>query len=116
MSFCHGTPKLGVQLESPEILEIGTFTTLEAHNFCEDLQLKWDLKQSCSPRWNPSNGMWIFTQKQVNQGDFQLLVVKSQIGSFTPGPSFGDNLCFNYSNGSCKPIVDIYISRDFQCY
>ncbi len=38
-------------------------------------------------------------------------MVKSQIGSLTPDPSFGHNLCFKYPNGSCKPILDIYISR-----
>jgi hypothetical protein len=43
-------------------------------------------------------------------------VVRSQIGSLTPNLSFGHNLCFKYSNGSCKPILDIYISRNFQWY
>jgi hypothetical protein len=30
--------------------------------------------------------------------------------------SFGHNLCFKCSNGSCKLISDIYILRDFQWY
>ncbi len=34
----------------------------------------------------------------------------------TPNFSFGHNLCYKYSNGSCKPILNIYISRDFQWY
>jgi hypothetical protein len=53
---------------------------------------------------------------QVNQGDFWLLVVKNQIGSLISGPSFGHNLCFKYSNGSCEPILDIQGSRTFQWY
>ncbi len=34
----------------------------------------------------------------------------------TPGPSFGHNLCVKCPNGSCEPILDIYISRSFQWY
>jgi hypothetical protein len=29
--------------------------------------------------------------------------------AFCPGPSFSHNLCFKCPNGSCKPILDIYI-------
>jgi hypothetical protein len=36
------------------------------------------------------------------------------LGNLTIGPSFGHNLCFKYSNGSCKPTLDIYILRTFQ--
>jgi hypothetical protein len=31
-------------------------------------------------------------------------------------PSFGHNLCLKYLNGSCEPILDIYIPRNFQWY
>ncbi len=34
----------------------------------------------------------------------------------TLGPSFGHNLCFRCSNGSCKPIWDIYVPKAFQWY
>ncbi len=30
--------------------------------------------------------------------------------------SFGHNLCFKYPNGSCEPILDIYVPRFFQWY
>jgi hypothetical protein len=40
-------------------------------------------------------------------------MVESQIGILIHGPSFGDNLCFKYSNGMCKPILDIYILGTF---
>jgi len=50
------------------------------------------------------------------QGDSQLLMVKNQIGTLTPNPSFGHNLCYKYSNGSCKPNLDICISKKFQWY
>jgi hypothetical protein len=60
--------------------------------------------------------MWHVTWTQVNQGDFQLLVVKSQIDSWIHGTFFGHNFCFKYSNGSCDPILHIYVSRDLQWY
>jgi len=60
--------------------------------------------------------MWHATCTQINEGNSWLLVVKSQIGTLTPSLSFSNNLCFNYSNESCKPIFDIFISRSFQWY
>ncbi len=36
--------------------------------------------------------------------------------NLTPGSSFGHNLCFKYSNGSCEPILYIYVPRYFQWY
>jgi len=35
---------------------------------------------------------------------------------FDSQPFFGHNLCFKCLNGSCKPILDIYISIVFQWY
>jgi hypothetical protein len=60
--------------------------------------------------------MWHTTCKQVNQGDSRILMVENQIGNLTPGLTFGHNLCLKYPNGSCKPILDIYIPRTFQWY
>ncbi len=56
------------------------------------------------------------TYMQVNQGDYRLLVVESQIGNLIPGFFWDHNLCFKYSNGSCEPILNIYVSRAFQWY
>jgi hypothetical protein len=53
---------------------------------------------------------------QVNQGDSQLLTIENQIGTLISDLSFGHNLCFKYSNESCKPILDIYVSRYFEWY
>jgi hypothetical protein len=57
--------------------------------------------------------MWHATYTQVNQGDSWFLVVKSEISSLDLNFSFGHNLCFKYPNGSCKPILDIYVLRTF---
>jgi len=98
MSFCLGTPKW------------------RPITLCANLRLRWGLKQSCSSHWELFKGMWHITYTQGNQGDPWLLVVMSQIGNLTLGPSFGHNLCFNSPNGSCEPILDIYILRAFQWY
>ncbi len=81
-----------------------------------NLQLTWGLNQSCNTCQELSNGMWHTTCMQGSQGDYWLLVVESQIGNLTPSPSFGHNLCFNYSNESCKPILNIQVPRVFQWY
>jgi hypothetical protein len=43
-------------------------------------------------------------------------VVESQIGYLTSNLLFGHNLCFKYSNGTCKPILDIHVSKKFEWY
>ncbi len=43
-------------------------------------------------------------------------MVGSQIVNLTCNLSFGHNLCFRCPNGSCKPILDIYILIAFQSY
>jgi len=78
---------------------------------CVNLRLRWGLKQSCSPHQKISNDMWHATWKQGNWGNFWLLVVRSQIANLTLDFSFGHNLCFKYPNGSCQPILDIYVPR-----
>ncbi len=42
--------------------------------------------------------------------------VVTQINILTPNFSFGHDLCFKYSNESCKFILDIYILKVFQWY
>ncbi len=76
---------------------------------CEDLRLRWGLKQSCNHCRELSNDMWHATCTQGNRGNYWLLMVGSQIGILTPDLSFGHNLCFKNSNGSCEPILDIYV-------
>jgi hypothetical protein len=53
---------------------------------------------------------------QINQGDSKLLVVEIQIGNLTIDRYFNYNLCFKYSNGSCEPILDIFVLSVFQWY
>jgi hypothetical protein len=124
MSFCPRThsgspeiPKIRTHSGSPEIPKIKIPTELwRPITLCVDLRLRWSPKQSCSLCWELFNGMWHVTCTQGNQSDSQLLVVGSQIGNLTFGPSFVHNLCFRYLNGSWKAILDIYVLRSFQWY
>jgi len=81
-----------------------------------NLWLRWGLKQSCNLRWEFSKGMSHATCTQGNWGDSCLLVVGCQTDNLTFIPSFGHNLCFKCPNGSCEPILDIYVPKDFQWY
>jgi hypothetical protein len=112
ISFCFRTPKLGV-LKFPKL---GIPWLWKPITSCADLRLRWGLKQSCKSRWDLFSDMFHATWTQVNQGDSRLFVVRNQIGNLILGLSFGHNLCFKYSNGTCKPILHIYVLRDFQWY
>jgi len=80
----------------------------------EDLGSQCGLKQSCSSRRELSNAVSHSRIGHREEVDSQLLVVGSQIGSSTPGLSFGHNLCFRCLNEQWEPILDIYVSRTFQ--
>jgi hypothetical protein len=54
------------------------------------------------------------TYMRGNRGDSWLLMVGSQFSNLTPNRSFGHNLCFKCPNGSCEPILDIYVSKAFE--
>ncbi len=72
------------------------------------------LNKSCSLRRDLSNDV---SHSQIGcreEVDSRLLVVGSQTGSLTPGPSFAHNLSFRCPNGQCEAIFDIYASRPFQ--
>ncbi len=75
-----------------------------------------DLKQTRSSPQELSNGVSHFTCTHRDQVDSRLLVVGSQTGNLTPGPSFKHNWCYRCPNGSCEAILDIYASRPFQWY
>jgi hypothetical protein len=72
------------------------------------LGLGRSLNQSCS-----SNAMSHSLRQRREEVDSQLLVVGSQTGNLTPGPSFAHNLGYKCPNGPCKAILGIYSSRPF---
>jgi hypothetical protein len=83
---------------------------------CVNLQLRWGLKQICSPRWELFNDIWNVIFTHVIQGNSWLLIIKSQIDILILDPSFDHNLYYKYSNGSCEPMLNIYVLKYFQWY
>jgi hypothetical protein len=72
-----------------------------------NLGSRCSLKQSCSSHRELFNGMSHVICSQVNRVDSGLFMVGSQTGNFTPGRSFGHNLCFECPNEQFDPILDI---------
>jgi hypothetical protein len=114
------TPKCHFVLGFPswivKFLKLGLPWILGPIILCANLRLRWSLKQSCSLRQELSIDIRHITCIKGNQGDYWLLVVKSQIDNLTPDLSFGHNLCFKCPNGSCEFILNIYVSKAFQWY
>jgi len=65
------------------------------------------LNQSCSSHRELFNAMSHSFRRCREEVDSQLLVVGSQTGSLTPGPSFTHNLGCRCPNGQCEAILDI---------
>jgi hypothetical protein len=101
------------QMGIPKSLRLGVSQLCGTITCCVDLWSGQGQNQSCSPRRELSNDVLYAICTQGNQVDSWLPVVGSQITNLTPDLSFGHNLCFRCSNGSCKPILDIYISIAF---
>jgi hypothetical protein len=78
--------------------------------------LRWSLKQSNSPRWDPFQQ---YVTRHLHPRKLSQFLTFSGWESnfqFDSRLSFGHNLCFRCPNESCKPILDIYISIAFQWY
>jgi hypothetical protein len=98
----------------PKLSRFGLPGLCEFITLCSNLGLGWGLKQTCSSHWELSKGVLHFICTNRGQVNSRLLMVESQTGSLTPGPSFFHNLCWRCPNGSCKAIFDIYTSISFQ--
>jgi hypothetical protein len=81
-----------------------------------DLRSTCGLKQSYNSCQELSNDMSHALCRQVNWVDSRLFVVRSQIASLIPDPSFSHNLCFRCPNEQWELILDIYVLRAFQWY
>jgi len=103
MSFCSETLKLRVSKFS----KLGLPWLWRPISFCANLRLKWNMNKSFNLCRDLSNNMWHITYPQANQGNSWLLMVVNQIRKLSPDLFFDHNLCFKYSNGTCKPFLDI---------
>jgi hypothetical protein len=113
MAFFLGNPKLESR-NCPETVPVGVPGLWELITPDCRVGSPRGLNRSYSPR----RDLFIdVSHSQIEcreEVDFRLLVVGSQIGNLTPGPSFAHNLGFRCPNGQCKAIFDIYASRPFQ--
>jgi hypothetical protein len=103
-------------VQVPKLLMLGLSQLWGPITLCADLQLRWGLKKSCSLHQDLSKSMLDATCMQEKRVDSRLLVVRSQIANLTSGSSFGHNLCFKCPNGTCNPILDINVPKDFKWY
>jgi hypothetical protein len=109
MAQIPGTPKLASR-NCPEIV-LGLW---ELITFDSRIRLQRGLNQSCSPHRDLSNSVSHFQIGCREEVDSRLLMVGSQTGSLTPGPSFAHNLGYKCPNDQYEAIFDIYASRPFQ--
>jgi hypothetical protein len=113
MALFPGTPKLESRncprLES-QVGVPGLWTAIAPR---PEFGLGQALNQSCSSRRELSNAMSHSLRRRQKEVDSRLLVVGSQTGSLTPGPSFAHKLGCRCPNGQCEAILDIYASRGF---
>ncbi len=113
MALFPGTPKLESR-NRPETVLVGVPGLWEL--IIPDCKV-WSrrgLNQTYSPRRDRSNDVWHSQFGGRKEVDSRLLVVRSQIASLTPGPSFAHNLGYRCSNGQGEAIFVIYASRPFQ--
>jgi hypothetical protein len=81
------------------------------HNPSLGLATKARTCEGAGQEWSP--GVTFHAPKNVGECGRVWRNEPSQIGNLTPGLSFGYNLRFKYPNGSCEPILDIYVLEDF---
>jgi hypothetical protein len=110
----NGSLSWGSQNGVPKLSRFGLLGLWTLITLRPELVLEQDLNQSYSSLQELFNGVSHFTCTHRNRVDSRLLVVKSQIASLTPGPSFDHNLCCRCPNGSYEAILNIYTSRNFQ--
>jgi hypothetical protein len=87
------TPKSGVLKFS----KLGLSPLWKPITFCEDLWLRWSMKQSCIPRRDLFNNIWHAAWTHIIQGDSWLLMVENQIDILIPDLFFNHNLYCKYS-------------------
>jgi hypothetical protein len=111
----NGTFSRDSQGRVPKLSRVRVLGLWELISPGSDLRLEWGLNQSCSSPWELSKMLHSYSKRR-EEIDSRLLVVGSQTGSLTPGPSFAHNLGCRYPNGTCEAILGIYTSRPFHWY
>jgi hypothetical protein len=106
MSFCPETPN-----GNPKIPKIGSPVILGAHNFVCKPPIKMIFRTNL---YLSLRAFQRYVAHHLNVRKSRRFLIFN--GHLTPNLSFGHNLCFKCQYGSCKTILDIYVSRAFQWY
>jgi hypothetical protein len=101
--------------EVPKLPRLGLPQLCRAIISCSDFWSRQGLKQSCSFRWELSNGV-SHTTTCTLVGRFLTFCDFESNCQFDSWPFFFHNLRYKCPNGSCEHILDIYNSIDFQWY
>jgi len=109
MAFFSQDSQVGV----PKLSRVGVPGLCTATALRPDLGLGRAPKQSCNFRRELSNALLHSLRRCREEVDSRLLVVGSQTGNLTFGPSFAHNLGWRCRNGQCEAILDMYTSRAF---
>jgi hypothetical protein len=107
---CPGTPKV----ESRSCPGFGLSALWDIIASHPNLRSGRGLNQTCSPLRELINGVLHSPSAHWERVYSRRLVVGSQTGSLTPGPSFAHNLGCRCPNDQCEAIPDIYTLRPFQ--
>jgi hypothetical protein len=110
----NGTFSRDSQVGVPKLSRVGVPELWELISPDRRVWSRRGLNQSYSSLRELSNDMSHSRIRCREEVDSRLLVVGSQTGNLTPGPSFAHNLGYICPNDQCEAILDIYTSRPFQ--
>jgi hypothetical protein len=99
-----------------EILKIETLMTLKAHNFMCRTSIKMRSEAKLYPSSRAFQWYVVCHLHLRKSRRFLTFSVRDSNWQFDSWPFFGHNLCFEYPNGSYEPILDIYVSKDFEWF
>ncbi len=104
----------GLPSGSPKFPTTRIPTTLEVDNFACRPLIAMRSKAKLQSQSRAFNNMLHVAYTQRNWVYSRLLVIENQTTNLTRGLSLGHNLCFKCPNGRCEPILNIYVSINFQ--
>jgi hypothetical protein len=111
---CHFLPKL--PSGNFKIPKNGTLATLESHNFVWKPLIEMSFQAKLFPLLRAFQQYVACNLHARESRWFQTFNGWMSNWQFDSHPFIWPYLCFRYQNGSCEPILDIYVPRAFQWY
>jgi hypothetical protein len=111
---CHFVPRPSIG--SPEIPTTRNLMTFGAHNFACRPPIEMRSEEKLYPLSRSFQRYVACHLNERKSGWFLTFSGRESNYQFDFGPAFGYHLCVKCPNGSCEPILDIYVPRSFQWY